>query len=204
MELEAGKVFPGSLRGLSPAQGAALALISLLRWDINPFAGITVSMVVATLCRGLGTGFCVTACRSTHPPVYLLSMSRKTGSLPAVSTGCFCSWKTSFISIFSMTASPRSHRQDQAPFAWCPVHTGQNLSTHECPKTAAGSILDPPSSSSPVPGLAGGEHPQRQESFASCFLLDLPLLPNQGSPGERLCSGMELMPGSCQELQTGR
>lgn len=57
--------------------------------EMGHFAGITVSTGIATICLGLGTDFCVAARRSTPRPVYLLSMSWKSGSLPAASKGTF-------------------------------------------------------------------------------------------------------------------
>lgn len=201
MELEAGKVFPGSLWGSSPALGAALALTSLLRWDITPFVGITVSTGVATVCLGLGTGFCLAGA-----PTLLCTYSACLAKLEVFlqfPQSAFVLGKppSSLFSPWQHLAGVISRIEPFLPGVLSTqVRTSAPLSAPELLLAAYWIPLPLP----PVLALAGGEHPQRRESFASCFFLDLPLLPSQCAPGERLCSGLELMPGSCQEPQTGR
>lgn len=85
------RIFPGSLWRSSPALRAALALTSLLAWDIAPFAGITVPTGVASIRLGLGTGF-LRHSMQEHPPSCTLTQPvLENWSLPAASTGCFCS-----------------------------------------------------------------------------------------------------------------
>lgn len=85
------RIFPGSLWRSSPALRAALALTSLLAWDIAPFAGITVPTGVASIRLGLGTGF-LRHSMQEHPPFCTLTQPvLENWSLPAASTGCFCS-----------------------------------------------------------------------------------------------------------------